>query len=453
MQLPLSLASIFAPLNSTMLAVALPDIRHAFSVGVGAATVLVSSYLVAVAVCQPIGGRIGDAIGHRRTIQLGLVILLAFSVLSAFAWTFPMLIVTRGLQGISAALIAPNAAGYIRKNVAPQRLGSVIGLNGAMIGAGAALGPVIGGLLLSLGSWRLLFLINIPLSIVAFASVLALKPDRGAGRAKLQLDTVSILALLAGFTGVTLVGSALRLGIPALTLAAIAIAVAGVAVYAYRYFSTGQGVVDLRLFTNRNYAATAMGTTLTNFVMYSTLIAMPLYLGDLEDMGDAAVGLSLFAMSFWMVVLSPFSGGLADRIGSRPMMSAGALCLVAASAGLTLGLGNVPVVAVLGLLLLIGIGMGLIGAPQQAIALKAFPPAVAGSAAGTFSMMRYVGSVAGAAVIAGSLGKHPGASEFHLLFGVITAMALVNMATAFAVRPEGKPSLHLQPGEPEPATS
>jgi EmrB/QacA subfamily drug resistance transporter len=439
LQLPASLASLFAPLNSTMIAVALPSIRRDFDVDVSALTWLVSSYLIAVAVCQPAGGRIGDAFGHLRTVKAGLAVLLVFSVLSALAVNFPMLVATRSLQGISAALIAPNVVAYLRKRVAPGRLGSVMGANGAAVSTGAAFGPVLGGLLLFAGDWRWLFVANVPFGLVALFLVMRLPEDKGAGRVALHLDTISLLALGLGFTGLALAGTAIKEGSLAFEGAAVAIFGAGVVLYGARYMASRSGVVDLRLFARRDFAATAAGTALTNMVMYTILIAMPVYLGDVEGSGDAIIGLVLFAMSAAMIVVGPFSGRLSDGVGSRPLLVAGAMLLLVAAAGLALVAGRWPVEAIVPLLLLIGLGMGLLGAPQQSIALRAWPVNVAGSAAGTYSMMRYVGSVAGTALLAAVVSRHAQASEFRELFLLLALVAVVNTFTGFAVTGRGHP--------------
>ncbi len=447
-----ALTSIFGPLNSSMLAVALPVIRREFDVGVGAATMLVSSYLIAVAVCQPAGGRLGDAFGHIRMMKVGLVVLLVFSMASAFAWNFPVLVALRSLQGMSVALIAPNATAYLRKTVDPGWLAGHLGFNGAVIGAGAAFGPPLGGLLLTLGSWPWLFAVNLPLAVLSFVLVLRLPSDAGAGRRTLEVDAISLGALLAWFTGITLIGASLRMGVPALTVAAIALFVAGTAAYGLRYARAGRGVVDLRLFRNRNYGSMAAGSALANLVMYTTLIAMPLYLRDIDGRGDGFVGFALFVMSVAMVVVSLFGGRLADRIGSRPVLFAGSASLIVAAVGIAAAIGEAPVAVVVGLLGLIGLGSGLLSAPQTAVALSSIPASIAGSASGSFSMLRYVGSVLGAAVLAAVLGGQSSIGEFHLLFAILAAIAVINLATAVAVRPVAA-RVSPSSGVPEPVTA
>ena len=450
LQAPIGLVSAFAPLNSTLIAVGLPAIRRDLGIGSGALTLLVSSYLIAVAVCQPVGGRLGDAFGHLRIVKAGLAVLVFFSFASALAWNFEVLVAMRALQGVSAALISPNAIAYLRKNTPPERLGAVLGASGAAIAGAAALGPIFGGLLLFAGDWRLLLIANVPLALLAAALVFTLPADKGAGRAVLKLDPVSLFALLAGFTGITLFGNALRLRIPALTGVAVLLFAGGLAVYAIRYARTRSGVVDLRLFTRRNYSVPAAGNALNNCVMYTTLIAMPIYLGDLQGMSDFASAMALFVLGATMVVIGPFAGRLSDRVGPRPLMSIGAVIMLLASVALIGATNDAPFPLLLVPLLMIGASLGLISGPQQAVSLRALAPSEAGSGSGTYQMMRYVGSVAGTALLAGIVGKQATYGEFQLLFLVLSGVAAINLATAFLIRPGTEiphPGPLLLPGE------
>jgi MFS family permease len=433
-----ALAALLAPLNSTMLAVALPQIRSQFEVGVGPLTWLISSYLIAVAVMQPAGGRLGDAFGHLRVIVGGLLILVAFSVAAAFAWDFPSLVITRSLQGIGAALVMPNVSAYLRKRVEPERLSTVLGFNGSAISAGAAGGPLLGGALLALWDWRLLFLANVPLGLLALVMVLRLPRDVGAGRPALSIDLVSLLALAGAFTGVSLVGSAFRLGQPALTVAGLSLLPVSTVVYALRFRAKRRGVVDLRLFTRRNYRVAAAGVSLSNLVMYTTLIAMPVYLRELRGQGEGHIALMLFAMSALMVVASPFAGRIADAMGSKPPMLAGSLLLLAAAGGLALSLGDPPLAFIVVLLGVVGLSFGISSAPQQSVGLRAWEVDQAGSASGTLSMMRYVGSITGAAALAGILGSDPTLGDFRLLFGVVVLFAVANVGAVFRLEGEDR---------------
>jgi len=428
--LAMAAASFLAPLNSSMVAVALPDIRSSFGVSVSAATWLISGYLVSVAVAQPVGGRLGDAFGCRRMILVGLVVLLLSSIGAAASTTYPLLLLTRSLQGVSAAMVMPTAIAYLRKRTPAGRLGSALGANGAAVSLGAALGPVVGAALLIAGGWRWLFLVNVPLALCALLLVWRVPADSGGGRAGRQFDPFSLLALAGVFLGMAILGSARRLDNQVLTFAAIAMLPAASAFYLVRYRWVGSGVVDLRLFTRRSYSAAAATVSLSNLVMYTTLIAIPLYLADTRGVGDAAIGGLLFGMSVAIVAVSPTAGRYADKLGSRTMIIAGSVVLLA-GAGLLWAVLHHPSLLVLAIpLVLMGLGLGLCQAAQQSAALKAWPGEMAGSAAGTLSMMRYVGSISGTALIAALLSEHPGESEFRPLFLVVTAVGAACVAAS-----------------------
>lgn len=434
LQVAVSLASVFGPLNSTMLAVALPRIGDDFGVGVGALALLVSAYLIATAVLQPASGRLGDALGHLRVVQAGLVVLVVTSIGAALAWDFTALVVFRSLQGVAAALTMPNVVAYMRKRVPAERLGGALGMNGALISIGAAGGPVLGGVLLALGGWELLFLANVPLGLLGLLTISRLEQDAGAGRRHFSLDWLSLAALTLTFAGLTGVGAAARSGEPLLLGLGTLAVIVGVAAYLARYRQRGGGVLDLRLFSRRNFLVASFLVLLSNLVMYTTLVAMPVYLSEVLDRGDAAIGLTLFAMSAALVVVSPASGRLADHAGDRMLVGIGGALLLASMIGLGLSVGRWDLGVLIAFLTLVGVGMGLCQAPQQSTALKAWPAEVAGAAAGTFSLMRYTGSITGAALLAAVLGAGEDVTDFRVLFALLTCIALLNLALAFGLR-------------------
>jgi MFS family permease len=170
--------------------------------------------------------------------------------------------------------------------------------------------------------------------------------------------------------------------------------------------------------------------------MYTTLVAMPVYLRDQHGVNAGVIGALLFAMSATNVVAAPIGARVATAFGIRAGLVSGSAVLVAASAGVLLVamVGGTWSMAVP--LAMVGVGMGLAGAAQQTSGLAAWPASIAGSAAGTLSFMRYVGSVAGASILAGVLGSSPGSAEFERLLAVVLLIAVVNGGLA-AVRLRG----------------
>ena len=320
-QATVALAAMLTPLNSTMIAVGLPSIRSHFDVGVGEMTLLISVYLVAVAAMQPVSGRLGDAFGSIRMMMAGLVLLIAISAVSALATNLPMLILMRGLQGAATALVLPNGIAVLRKRTPSERLGTVLGMNGAALSIAAATGPVIGGALLLAGDWRLLFLVNVPLSVVAIAFLLRLRPDEGHGRETLHIDLPSLGALVAVFGIAVLIGSATRVENPAFLIVGGALLPVTVAAYWLRS-RWGESIVQFHFFGARNFRGAATSQALTNLVMYSFLVSLPLYLVDLRGVGDQVVSLVLFSLMAAMITLSADRRG-AHRSGGAEAAAAG----------------------------------------------------------------------------------------------------------------------------------
>lgn len=423
-------AALLAPLNSTMIAVALPAIRDEFDVGIVAVSWLVTSYLVAVTISQPIGGRLGDAIGSLAVLRMGLAGMAITSVAAAASPSFELLVATRSLQGVAAALLIPGATAYLRKAVDVASLPAVLGTNGAMISAGAALGPVAGGIILAAGGWQWLFLLNIPAVAAVWLLLWPLPADGGRGLATFRIDPASLAALVGAFSGLALLGSALRSGDAAFPVAALALAVVGLAAYGWRYRASRQGVVDLDLFRAPAFARSSVMTALSNLVMYTTLVALPVYLRDERGVGTGAIGALLFSMSATSVLAGPIGGRVAMRFGVRAGLLSGSSVLVMATAGVLGAVAAGAAYPLAGPLALVGIGMGLAGPAQQSSGLAAWPASMAGSAAGTLSFMRYVGSVAGASLLAAVLGRDPGPGAFEALAAILVLAAVLNAVLA-----------------------
>lgn len=449
-QATVALAAMLTPLNSTMIAVGLPSIRSHFDVGVGEMTLLISVYLVAVAAMQPVSGRLGDAFGSIRMMMTGLVLLIAISAVSALATSLPMLILMRGLQGAATALVLPNGIAVLRKWTPSERLGTVLGMNGAALSIAAATGPVIGGALLLAGDWRLLFLVNVPLSIVAIAFLLRLSPDDGHGRETLHIDLPSLGALVAVFGSAVLIGSATRVDNPAFLIVGGALLPVTVAAYWLRS-RWGESIVQFHFFGARNFRSAATSQALTNLVMYSFLVSLPLYLVDLRGVGDQVVSLVLFSLMAAMITLSPIGGALTDRVGRRPLLLGGGAAMVAATVALVVLFDDPPLAAIIGPLIGVGLGLGISGPARSSAALEAWPRDVAGSVSGTFSMMRYAGAIVGAAIIAALLGPDPGEGAFRILTIVLAGAAVLNLVVSLEIRDRPRAARDAQPEAGAPA--
>lgn len=365
-----------------MIAVALLDIEADLGVSVAEATWLVSGYLVVMVLAQPIGGRVGDAFGHRRAFLAGLTGFVAASALAAFAPTFAALVVLRMCQALAGALMLPSASALLRAVVAPGRRGRMFGWFGTVMGVGAAAGPVIGGVLVAALGWRAIFVVNIPLGVVAL--VMAWR------------------------------------SLPAASPTA----------------PTAVAPVDVRgaaLFRERAYAAATATVLLHNVVLYSLLLIIPVLAERELGVGASGAGLIVGAMTGAMMVASPVGGHLSDLLGRGVPALAGSVVAVIATVGLVLDAPSPGVAVTVGLVALVGLGVGLAGAALQTAAIESAPERMVGVAAGIFMTVRYVGAIVAtglAAVVATS-------GAFDRGFTILAVAALLSIVGAAALLPPG----------------
>ena len=185
-------------------------------------------------------------------------------------------------------------------------------------------------------------------------------------------------------------------------------------------------------------------------VMYSFLVSLPLYLVDLRGVNDQVVSLVLFSLMAAMIAITPLGGALTDRVGRRPLLLGGGFAIAVATVALTLLFDDPPLAAIIGPLVLVGIGLGISGPARSSAALEAWPKNVAGSVSGTFSMMRYAGAIVGAAIIAALLGADPGEGAFRLLIVVLAGAAILNIFVSLEIhdRPKEATGGALDPSAP-----
>ena len=412
-----------------MLAVALPEFRQDFGISHSEVGWLISAYLIAMAVAQPAGGRLSDQLGRARVYRAGLIGFLAFSLAATFAPNFPTLVAFRTGQAIAGAVLIPNGLAMLRESVPVEQLGRIYGLNGAMMGTAAAAGPLIGGGLLALGSWRLLFLVNVPIVALAFLVLARVGYRDTPSPTRTPIDWAGAALFALALIALTYLLNSVRGGQGALLLIAAAVALAVfAAAFAARQLTAAAPVVEWRLFGQRAFAAATSYTLLVNLVMYTTLLTIPFFIQEVQGRSAAMTGLLLGAMSVLMAVIAPISGRVSDAYGRRWPALAGA-CLALAGTIFLLAVLDEDVAAyylAIGLALIgAGVGMGF-GAAMTA-AIESVPRSLAGSAAGTNSMMRYIGSILGAGVLVGILNTGgatvPGIGVFQAILAIVAGMA------------------------------
>ncbi len=430
--------AVLVPLNSTMLAVALPSIMDQFDVDAVTVSSLVTLYLGAVTIALLASGSLGDRYGQRPVFLVGVVAFAASSLLAAVAPTFEWLEVTRVLQAISGALVSTSSVALVRAMAPPDRRGSAFGLFDMLVSTSAAIGPFIGGLLVGAFGWQSLFLIAVPVALFAALVVgVVVRPDAGeAARTRapgggpgidvpgLVLLAILLIALLVAIRGAGDGG----LG----TVAAIAV-VPLLFLFVRFELAADRPAVDPRLFASRPFSAAVLGVLGATVILHATFILVPLLIERLLNGSAQTAGLVLLGISGLGAVAAPFGGRLSDRFGRRRPVVAGSVCLTAGLIGLWLFAVGSTAFVVGALLGVVGFGMGFSGSPRQAAALESISADRVGMAAGTYYTGRYLGGVLGASLAGAVLGTTVTGAGVTLGFGLLAIVGVAIVAVSFGL--------------------
>jgi MFS family permease len=387
------------PLNSTMIAVAVPSIADDFGDAPGSVTqALVTTYLVAAIALQSVGGKFGDRAGTWRAFGTGQLLIAAGAVLGALAPNIELLACSRVAIAAGAALVVPAALAVLRSELPRERRARAYGSYGAVMSLAAGVGPIVGGVLVSAFGWRSVFVVNLP--VLACSALLV-----GAGYRHRPVTTTSHPFDVLGASLLTVALVALVASVEAHGSFVVVPLVFGLALlvpFTWWERRSADPVVAFSLFKSVQFSAGTAVIALLNLVMYALLFEIPLLTARLFGLRSAATGQLLIFMMLAMVATSLIAGRLVDAYGSRVVALAGTLACIG---GVVLALVSEPQGAAdLRLpLALLGAGLGLANPAAQNASLGAIDRARSGMAAGVSSSTRYLGGIAGVAVLARTL--------------------------------------------------
>jgi EmrB/QacA subfamily drug resistance transporter len=384
-------------LDSTVVALALPSIRRDIGASDEGLQWAMNGYLLAISILVVTAGRLGDMFGRKRLFLAGMVLFALGSVLSGAAGGQEALIAGRVLQGIGAAPMLPLSLAIVCNAFPAGEQARALGVWAAISALALAVGPLVGGALVEI-DWRVIFWINVPISLIGIAIMGLAAPestDPGSGR---HVDVPGLLALSFGLTAVILALVQSRAWSGAVTAA---LAVAGLlALLAFWRIEhrSGEPIVDFSLFRNGPYFGASAAAFALVGSYWAVMFFQPQYLQDVRGHSAVLSGLMILPITAPMVVISPLSGRLIGRFGARGLMTAGMACGVAGLLVLT----RLQATSSYGLLLagylLFGIALGLVYAPMSTAAMAAMPAEKVGIASGVLAMDRVMaGTIALAA--------------------------------------------------------
>jgi len=321
-------------------------------------------------------------------------------VASAFcglATSIYWLILFRCFQGIGAAMMMAVPLAMITECFPSNELGRALGTYSVSISAGLAIGPSFGGFIASFLGWRLTFLINVPLGIVAILVAQKVIPEM-SGEAGEQDFLGAAAAFVSLFSLLMFINRSQEAGINVATGVMLAVAVAAGISFVLRERSTLQPMLDMGLFRNLTFAFGSLSALLNYMAQYVVIFLTPFYLHRVLDLSPNKVGLIMTCFPLAVMIVGPFSGWLSDRIGSRWLSSLGALVCAAATALLSRITPSTTGIDISLSLLLFGIGTGLFQSPNTSAAMGGLPRPHLGVASAVLANVRNVGMVMGVAL-------------------------------------------------------
>jgi MFS family permease len=430
--------TILSALNSGMIAVALSTLRREFAVDVATVTWVISAFYLTSAVLQPLMGRLADRYGPRRVFGFGMGTVILAGALGPFAPDLVALCGARVLLAVGTAAAFPSAAAMLRAIAATEggdgrRLIARVQLIDT---SAAAVGPVLGGLLIVAAGWEAIFWINVPLAALALVSTALLAPADPPrqrvpfGRTLRESDLPGVLLFVAAVVGLLLFVLGLPGG-PSWPL--LAATVGAAALFTWRELRTATPFIDLRLLARdvpllRVYAL----FVLANLVLYCALFGLPQYLEDHAGYRTDVVGLLLLPLAAFNVVMAPIAERLIDRRGLRTTLVIGTAALGAGALLLPLLAVTTAPVAVLAATAAIGIPYVLVLVSITQSLTAASPAGHAGQAAGLFQTARSLGSTAAGVVVALAFTGGTDPADWSLLATITAGLAVVLFVVALA---------------------
>ena len=400
------LGSGIAFLDMTVVNVALPTIGRELNASVAGLQWIVNAYTLTLASLILIGGSLGDRFGRRRVFLVGVVWFAVASLFCGVAPTEEALVAARALQGIGGALLTPGSLAIIQASFVPGDRARAVGAWSGLSGIGAAIGPFVGGWLVGVGSWRLIFLINVPLAVATVAVTLRYVPETRDRQSVGGIDAAGAALTAVGLSGVSwaLTESGER-GATGATLIAGAIGVAALAGFVVVERRSRHPMLPLEIWRSRQFTA----ANLVTFVVYASLgITFFLLSADLQQVlgySPMQAGLATLPITILMLALSARAGMLAERVGPRLPMTVGPLGV---AAGLVLlsrvHEGTTYLGTVLPGVIVFGLGLTLTVAPLTATVLAAAPERYAGIASGVNNAISRGAGLLAIAVIPGLAG-------------------------------------------------
>lgn len=409
------LGSSVAALDATIVGIALPAIGRGFGVGMADLQWVSTGYLLTLAGLLLLGGALGDRYGRKRVFLIGVVWFGLASLLCGAAPNITTAILARGLQGIGGALLTPGSLAILEASFEPDDRSRAIGAWSGLGGVATALGPFLGGYLIAAASWRLIFLVNVPLVVAVVLVSVRHVPETRDPAAAGRIDVAGALLATIGLVGLCyglIEGPGLGFGQP-MVVAALVSGAGAILLFVLVEARVPRPLLPLGLFRSRQFTGANLVTLVVYAALGGALFLLPIQLQQVARYSPLESGVSLLPVTFLMLALSARSGALASRIGPRLQMTVGPLVVAAGMLLFTrVDASGTYLTEVLPAVLVFGLGLAVTVAPLTSTVLGAAPSDEAGVASAVNNDVARAASLLAVAVLPAVAGI-TGASYLH----------------------------------------
>ncbi|MCC0652916.1 MULTISPECIES: MFS transporter [unclassified Clostridioides] len=425
------------PLNSSMISLALHSIQNDFNISFTTVSWMVSAFYLASAIAQPVSGKIGDLIGRKVLFLSGLILVSFSAFMVPFTQSFFILIFIRVIQAIGTSTLYPSGVALIQNNI-KERQSSALAVLTIFASTTAGLGPTLGGVLLDLGGWHAIFLVNIPIVMVAICLGYFLFPKEIKKKKSIKetfknvlsrLDVVGIVLFSIAMIFILLFLLSVK---ESFNLEQFVLGLILMCIFIWHELRTRLPFIDIKLFmSNPKLSKVYLQFIILNFFNYILFFGLPSYFQDALHYSARSTGLFMLFMSGIGIFISPLTGKWIDKSGTRVPLIVSSIFMLISAILLSLIFIQIPVIGKGIILSLAGVSYGVGNVALQSSMFKESPPESIGTASGLFQTSRYLGSIFATVLLGMVFEATITSSQFKILGYVMVILGTISFLLNF----------------------
>jgi EmrB/QacA subfamily drug resistance transporter len=428
-------------LDTSIAQMGLPILAQGFGASFQAVQWVVLAYLLTITTLIVSAGRLGDIVGRRRLLLIGVALFTLSSLFCGLAQDLPQLVIARGVQGMGAAIMMALTTAMVSEIVPKARIGAAMGLLGTMSAVGSCMGPSLGGLLIAGFGWRAIFLINIPVGLINLALAWKYLPLSVIPTTRPRFDIIGTIVLAATLAAYALAMTWGEGHFTAINLALLLASLVGLVAFIQVQARVAAPLLRLAMFRDRPLSVGLTSNVIVFAVIVTTFIVGPFYLTHVLRLTPGEMGLAMSAGPLVSALTGIPAGRLVDRLGFTAMTRIGLLGMALGLVAFTLAPGMFGVAGYVAANVLVTIHYALYQAANNTGLMRDVAPEQRGIVGGMVSLSRNLGLVTGAAVLgavfaiaAGGDATVAGATDLAFAMRVTYGTAAAMITAALALR-------------------